>query len=702
MLVRLALGNVRKSVSDFGVYFLTVMLGVAVFYAFNSMTAQQGVLAFSETQDRMFDLLGMVIGGVSAFVALVLVFLVVYASRFLIRRRKKEFGLYLMLGMRTGDVVRIVAVESLIVGAASLLAGLALGFALSQLLLWVTSALFQAGVAEAAGFAFVFSADALAQTAAVFVAIFAVAAVLNARTVARARLIDLLHAARQGEDMKLTSLPLSLALFAVAVALIGASYKLLMDNGLAEPSPEFAAATVLVCVGTALFFYALSGFLLKLVQLVRPLYLRGLNMFTLRQLNAKVNTTFASLSVVCLVLFLAITSVCGGIGIRGALVGAIEASTAYSATVSTSFGAYTSETGYVPADLGAFGAFAKERGCDAAAGLRASAQAIGAGDFDALVEDAAQLDLLVDPDDGLTMADVEEASGLVLADFAGASVNDGYGKYPVHLMRLSQVNAVLELAGKPAIELGEGECAVFSDSDITRDFYEQVVRRGASVEVGRRALKMASFHGDTLQTTTMPLNTGAIAVPDDAVPEDAAIVQTILNVQCASDEDEAAFGELAEAVSEAEEPDTWPVTLSLTRGEVLEQSIGLSTVVAYLAVYLGFVLVVACAAILAIQQLSDASDSAPRYGLLRKLGAANGMISGSIFAQVLVYFLFPLVLAVAHSACALAVVTDVVAVFGHLDIGETALVCAACFLAVYGAYFAVTFLGARRLSFTGE
>ena len=53
MLARLAFGNVRKSLRDFGVYFLTVVLGVAVFYAFNSMTAQQGVLAFSETQDRM-------------------------------------------------------------------------------------------------------------------------------------------------------------------------------------------------------------------------------------------------------------------------------------------------------------------------------------------------------------------------------------------------------------------------------------------------------------------------------------------------------------------------------------------------------------------------------------------------------------------------------------------------------------------------
>ena len=74
MQAKLALGNVRKSLADFGVYFLTVMLGVAVFYAFNSMTAQQGVLAFSETQDKMFDLLGMVIGGVSVFIAFVLVF----------------------------------------------------------------------------------------------------------------------------------------------------------------------------------------------------------------------------------------------------------------------------------------------------------------------------------------------------------------------------------------------------------------------------------------------------------------------------------------------------------------------------------------------------------------------------------------------------------------------------------------------------
>ena len=701
MLARLALGNVRKSVSDFGVYFLTVLLGVAVFYAFNSMTAQQGVLAFSETQDRMFDLLGLVIGGVSTFIAFVLVFLVVYASRFLIRRRKKEFGLYLMLGMRTGDVVKIVALEPLIVGAASLVAGLVVGFGLSQLLLYVTSALFQADVAEAAGFAFVFSADALVQTVAVFAAIFATSAVLSARTVAKAKLIDLMRAEGKGEDMKLTSLPLSIVLFVAAVVLIGVSYRLLIDNGLLEPSPEFAAATVLVCVGTVLFFYALSGFLMKLVQMIRPLYLRGLNMFTLRQLNAKVNTTFASLSIVCLVLFLAITSVCGGIGIRNALVGSLDESTAYSATVSTNFGTYASDTGYVPADLGEFGAFAEEQGYDAAAGLRASAQKLDAGDFDALVEGSAQVDLLVDPDDGLTMEDAERASGLSLADFAGAAVNEGYGKYPVYLVRLSQANAALALAGAPELKLGEGECAVLADSDLTRGFWEQAVGRGAVLDVSGTSLKLASLRGDSLQTTPVPMNAGAVVVPDGAVPENAAIVQTMLNVQCADDEDEAAFGELAEAVADADDPGTWPVTMAMTRAEVFDQSVGLSTVVAYLAIYLGFVLVVACAAMLAIQQLSDASDNATRYGLLRKLGAPENLISGSIFVQVLVYFLFPLALAVAHSACALAVVTDVVAVFGHLDMGEMVVTCAACFLAVYGAYFAATFWSARRMAREG-
>ena len=698
MQARLALGNVRKSLADFGVYFLTVVLGVAVYYAFNSMAAQRGVLAFSESQDNMFELLGLVIGWVSVLIAFVLVFLVVYANRFLIGRRKREFGLYLALGMRTGDVVKIVLLESLMVGAASLAAGLVLGIGLSQLLLFATSLMFQADVADASGFAFVFSSDALVQTLAVFAGIFVLAALLNARTVAKTRLIDLMKAEGKHEEMKLRSLPLSLVLFAASIAIIGASYKLLIDNGLMEPSPEFAAATVLVCAGTVLFFYALSGFLLKLVQTVKPLYLRGLNMFTLRQLNAKVNTTFVSLSIVCLVLFLAITSVSGGIGIRNAVEGSLAKGTAYSTSAVSVFGSFDAEGGYVadPA-VEPYLAFAEGQDFDMAAGLRQSAEALGAGDFDVLVQGTAQVDQYVDAADALTMGDVEEASGLSLKDTAGPSVNSQYAKYPVYLAKLSQVNAALELAGKEPLSLGEGECAVMSDSDITSDFYRDMVDRNTVLSVSGQDLRVAKFSGESLMTVSFPMNTGTVVVPDDVVPHDAAILQSVLNMQCESDEDEAALGSMLAAVVDAGGSETWPITNTFTRTEVVDQSVGLSSVVSFLAIYLGFVLVIACAAILAIQQLSEASDNARRYGLLRKLGAPSGMIDGALFVQVLVYFLFPLLLALAHSACALTVVTDVVAVFGHLDIGEMALTCAAAFLVTYGAYVAVTYFGARRL-----
>lgn len=699
MLARLAWGNVRKSLADFGVYFLTVVLGVAVFYAFNSLSQQRSVLAMSEVQDGIFELLGTVIGGVSVFIAFVLVFLVVYANRFLVRRRKREFGIYLMLGMSAGDVVGIVAAESLIVGVVSLAVGLALGVALSQGLLHLTSALFSADIATAGGFAFVFSTDALLYTLAVFAAIFLAAAVVNSCEVSKARLIDLMNAANRTQDMKLKSLPASLAIFAVSILLIAISYKLLLDNGLLNLSPQFGLATLLVCIGTVLFFWSLSGFLLRMVQMAKPLYFRGLNMFALRQLNAKVNTTFATLSVVCLTLFLALTSVCGGIGIRNAVEGNLAQSTLYSATVRSTFHSMTSD-GYAAEDAGSFARYAESLGYDMGEGLKESALAVGAGDISLIVDGGAQVDLLLDDArEPLTFGAVEQAAGVKLSDVSSnGSLNSGYAETPVPVMRVSQVNEVLSLAGEEPVSLGAGECAVLADSDITKGFWGEVAGRAPTVEVAGGSLRLTRIIAQCIETTSFPTNTGALVVPDDAVPVDALLVSSIYDVQCATDEEERAFVDACEAIEASNDPQTWPITMTQGRMDVIEQSSSLSAIVSYLAIYLGFVLTVACAAVLAIQQLSEASDNASRYGLLRKLGAPSGMIDRALLAQVAVYFVFPLLLAVAHSICAMRVVTDVVAVFGALDIGLMVAMCAGAFVAVYGLYFLTTYFAARRLT----
>lgn len=698
MFCKLAWGNVRRSARDFALYFLTIVFGVSVFYAFNSITDQQAVLALEGQSSGLLDLLGMLIGGVSVFVAVILAFLVVYADRFLIRRRKREFAVYLTLGMQRGQLARLVALETGMIGAVSLAVGIALGVGLSQLLMRVTASFFGA---EVPGFAFVFSEGALAKTLACFLVIFAVTIVSNSGVVMRARLIELLSASRASDEMKLRSIPLSFALFVVACVVIGVSYHLLLENGLMSASPQFYAATALVCAGTLLFFYSLSGFLLRAVQACRPLYLRGLAMFTLRQLNARVNSTFLSMSVICMTLFLALTSVCGGIGICSALQENIEATTSYDATVTTYWGNPVNvgdDDGVTVLDS-PYGAYAREVDFDMARGLAELGALLGQPAWDAIVQRSAQVDYWVSTT--LTYATLDEHADLSLTEQGGDLMSPDWQASPVPYVRLSQYNAALELAGREPISLGPDECALAGDSDITLSWLRDVADSQPILDVEGIQLRVADAVQDAcVETSSIPLQAGVLIVPDDAVPEGLVLYRTILDVDYVdgNPDAEAQFAALCDAVNDTAEERTWPVTTSLTRQQVWDQNMGLTAIVGYLAVYIGFILVVASAAILAIQQLSGASDNAGRYALLAKLGASRKQVTASVLVQVAVCFAFPLALALAHTVCAFQVVAGVVSAFGHLDITAAAGMTAAAFLGLYGLYFALTCVGSVGLA----
>lgn len=696
MLVKLAFANVRKSARDFSVYFFTLVLGIAVFYAFNSIAGSEAVARISEDSRSMVELLSMVISSVSVFIAVILAFLAVYANRFLVRRRNKEFALYLTLGMRKADLLKVSLCETCIVGAASLVAGLLLGILVSQALSNFAASMFDSTVE---GVAFSVSGGAVAQTVLAFAAIFAVTALLNAGRLSRSKLIDLLQSGRRNERMALRSLPLSLVLFAAACVMIGVSYKLLIDNGLLNLNAQFVAATVLVCAGTVLFFYALAGFLLRVAQMVRPVYLRGLNMFFLRQLSARVNSAFFSVSVIAMTLFLAMTSVCGGIGICNAMSSGVDAGTRYDASVSTTHRTYDFEKddgSLVPAYPEPFAEFVRSHDYDMARGLADSAAAVGAPAWDDLVERSAQIDFYVSD---VTYDDVRAASGVSLLDHVGSGLfdADNIASTRFDVVRLSDFNAARELAGLDPVSLDEGACMLWGDFATTAPYLRAVAQAQPTLSVfGRDMRVQREVCGETLEVTGVAMRAGALVVDDAAVPADEEPYQSVLDVRCKPGQ-QAAFGSFAQAVASTLDANTQPVTMEQTASEVRSQSQGLTAVVSYLAIYIGFVLVIACAAILAIQQLTDAADSARRYDLLAKLGAPRRMIDGALFKQVLVYFTFPLVLGIAHTICAMQVVTDVVRVFGNFDIGMTSAVAVAAFLAVYGAYFVVTYCTARAI-----
>ena len=674
MYARIALGNVRRSIKDFGIYFLTLVLGVAVYYAFNSVTQQSAVLRLSTDMRTLVRELGMVIGGVSVFVAVLLAFLVLFGNRFLIRRRKREFAIYLTLGMDRRHVSGIVAMESLAVGAGALVVGLAVGVLLSQALLYATARLFNTHVT---GFGLMFSGQACVYTVMSFAIIFLVVGALNVLEVSRFRLIDLMNADRKGEKSLVRNLPLSVALFVVSLALIGVAYHELRVNGMYAIDWRFNLATALVSVGTFLLFFSVSGFLLRLGQSARGFYLRGLNMFALRQLSSRVNSAWVSISIVCAALFLAITSTCGGFAIVSSINQSVSAITHYDVSIAMYSTAQTSHA----SDADDVSGSGKE------ALLKASIP-----DWDSLVADSARIDLYQDPSMRLNLKALRGDTGVALPD-SFAKYTNGLDKVPIYVVSLSQYNAILALRGDKPATLKANEALVTTDMNNMVSFWQRVALKRESFDFLGTAMRLRARSTTMEYQNSVNTSVGTIVVPDAALESKRAQLEplsSLLNVKAA---DSRAEARLYKEVVKAHQPGL--LFAAGSKSTAKEEVVGLTAIVGYLALYIGFVLFVSCAAILAIQQLSDVAESAPRYRVLFDLGAERSMVNHAILAQIATYFLFPLVVALAHSYVALGVLGGVIKSLGVLDFLRPLGVTMAIVLVLYGGYFLLTYGMAR-------
>ena len=120
-ILRSQFSNVKKSIRDYTIYFLTLTFGICLFYMFNSVQAQQAVLKLNASQKSMMHLMSVIINGISVFVAIILGFLIVYANQFLMKRRHKEMGIYLLLGMEKRQVSKILLIETLLIGVLALI-----------------------------------------------------------------------------------------------------------------------------------------------------------------------------------------------------------------------------------------------------------------------------------------------------------------------------------------------------------------------------------------------------------------------------------------------------------------------------------------------------------------------------------------------------------------------------------------------------
>lgn len=720
MLCKLAWGNVRRADRDYLVYLLTLTLGVTVFYAFNTISMQVDIAGIDE--EGLAQVMGSILGDLTYFLAGVMAFLMVYANNFIMKRRKKEFGLYQVLGMGRGRVATIMALETVIVSVVAFVAGIVLGVGLSQLMTFFTASLFKTQIAN---FHFFFSVHAFNLTLACMLVMFVLTLLLNLRAVRRTKLIELMGAERRNESIKTRNPWIAIAIFAVGVVLVGVAYYRLLRDGfpltatdskLQEAMNQFGITTAMVTVGTFALFWGLSGMLIKLLQSLRSVYWRGLNMFTVRQLAAKVNTVCFSMGVIAMLLFLAITSVACGMSIANVMNENLERCNPVD--VSQTYVYYTPDTldyykgykGYVnPSEADRM--VLADTTVDLYPAWHGKGKSAGNNDETGKkvnIADVAGEHVQIDSylsypfggsDPSVTPGEMCKTMGEKLPKAFGGSNADTMGLF---VTPASQYNKLRQMMGEEPVHIGHDQYLLTCDmGGELVDLYTKYMAGGHALTLGGHTLKPATDKSDedtaAIANSAMGGNPGTVVVADELLsqlnlqPYSSSLLVNYKQGMDTTEADESIKNTVLDnLLVDGKEPGSWGIFI--TRSEMYTQAAQMNGLISYLAIYIGFVLVVACAAILSIQQLSNVADGSRSYRVLAQIGCDDRQIRHSVMAQQAVFFLFPLTVGLAHSFVALKVIIELVSIFGNMSIGGTVGLTCAIFLAAYGGYFLVTYL----------
>lgn len=661
--IKLIFRNVRKNIQDYMIYFLTLMISVSLFYSFNSIQSQPALSNLDATKQLLSEQMGILISALSVIIAVVLAFLILYANQFLLKRRKKELGIYILLGMEKGKISRIFAGETLCIGVISLISGLALGLALSQGLSLLALRLFAVDLAD---FQIVFSYAALKKTIGCFAIIFVIVMLFNVRTISSVKLIDLLTASRKNEGLSIIRRGVQCLLFVVSLICIICSGILFNRYGIL-PSREnswFQIAAILLVIGTALFFYSGSATLLSAIQANKKVYLKGLNTFLSRQIGSKIHTNFLSMTVVCGLLTIAICGVSVGVS---AAITMNEASKAA-----------------LPFDLNVIADIDISGDTDIAEYLKTRNV-----DLDAYAEDTVQISLY-------------EASDLTYGKmFDGQNVNlwpidNSIPDCSISVISASDFNASMLLQGKGAVELKDNEFLLNCNYKGTFQYIDTYLKSHETIEINGQILQAASSEvlQETYWMTSVGNNDrGTLIVPDKVAAglnKDANVLLVQYSPETISDE------VLQKMIPIGLEYDLYGYRYS-EKNMMSGMYYGSCALLVFLCCYIGLIFLLICAALLSLKQLTETADNVYRYGLLQKLGTDGKLLYSALFKQIAVFFIIPLLVAGIFSAFGISKMMAIIEEFLNMHIATNIGFTVIMFLIVYGGYFLATYLSCKRM-----
>ena len=682
MLFKISLKNIRKSLKDYTVYFFTLILGVAIFYVFNAIDSQSVMLDVRANVMDIIKLMNDILSGVSVFVSCILGFLIIYASRFLIKRRNKEFGIYLTLGMSKRKISAILFFETLLIGIVSLVAGLVIGTILSQFMSVIVANMFDADMTK---FKFIFSMKACVKTLIYFAIMYVLVMIFNTFSISRCKLIDLLNAGKKTEKVTMKNPVVCTIVFVIGVGILSYAYWM-VTRGVRTLNTfdKIGIPIALGCVATFLIFWSVSGFMIRIFTSIKSVYYKGVNSFVLRQFCSKINTTVFSTTVICIMLFITISVLSAALSMKDSLSKDLDS--------------------MCPVDV----QLAKYS-YDAMSEAYATSQDMNEKDRE-MLEDSKLSIIETLNNSGFDaqkyFKDVAEYNiyntGLTVKDTLGDINTDDYqfmADAIMPVMTIGDYKSVARLYGNSTYELNDDEYIIVADYKNMVMIRNQALKKGIILSVNGKEYKPRynECKDGFVQIGVQNMNDGILVVPDNAVkPQQVRNMGLSADYRADTKEErysiETQLDNLMKNISFQTSFISWN-----SRIELAESSVGLGALVTFIALYLGIIFLISSAAILALRELSDSADNKERYGMLRKLGVDERMIDMALFKQIGIFFAFPLILALIHSVFGIKFINIILATMGMSSMAASIGLTLAFVAVIYGGYFLITYLCSRSI-----
>lgn len=674
MLCKLSIKNITKSMKDYAIYFFTLILGVAIFYVFNAIDSQTVMFKVSGRTYEIIKLMTSILSVISVFVSFILGFLIIYASRFLIKRRNKEFAIYLTLGMSKRKISLILFFETLLIGLISLIIGLGLGVVLSQLMSILVANMFEADMTK---FQFVFSQSACLKTLIYFGIMYLIVIIFNTIIINKYKLIDLLSSSKKSEKVKLKNPYVCIVIFIISVIVLGLAYYLVTDGfEKLTTADQILIPIIMGIVSTFTLFWSMSGLILKLVMSLKNIYYKGLNSFIVRQISSKINTMVFSMTIICLMLFVTICVLSSSLSLKNSMTKNLKE--------------------LVPMDI----EFTKPVNREEGNGF----SEIEVNDSKISIEKTLE-NLNLNPEEEFkdTLSfNIYEDESIILKSLLINSLDEIYKEYPfllynqtIDLMKLSDYNALAEKFNLEKYNLKENEYIVIVNYDYMASIINTGLKNNPELLLNNETYhsKYKKCQDGFYELNSSRSNTGFIVLPDKALENHTSIAEFL--VANYKNDKEKTEDKIAEVLSNNYNKTTWLTYNS--KIDIANASVGLGALVTFVGLYLGIIFLISSAAILALKELSESTDNKERYNMLRKIGASEEMLNSALFKQIGIFFATPLLLAIIHSIFGIKFANFLLESMGTKGLLLSNIMTAIFLVTIYGGYFILTYLCSKNI-----